>query len=129
MTAAGHATGAVSLNLASGGHLSHGMKLNASAIFYKPDHYELDPKTELIDFDRAIGLDPELAGTYADRGRVHELKADRDDAIADYRKALSLKSRGTYDDKAKAMAEQRLAALSAVNPVGGAEEVARQPEP
>src|SRR5215208_8048893 len=31
----------ISMNLASGGHLSHGMKLNASAIFYKPDHYEL----------------------------------------------------------------------------------------
>ena len=41
----------ISLNLASGGHLSHGMKLNASALFFKPDHYELDPKTELIDFD------------------------------------------------------------------------------
>jgi glycine hydroxymethyltransferase len=41
----------ISLNLASGGHLSHGMKLNASAIFYKPAHYELDPKTETIDFD------------------------------------------------------------------------------
>ena len=41
----------LSLNLASGGHLSHGMKLNASAIFYKPAHYELDPKTEQIDFD------------------------------------------------------------------------------
>ena len=41
----------ISLNLASGGHLSHGMRLNASAIFYKPDHYELDPTTELIDFD------------------------------------------------------------------------------
>lgn len=41
----------VSLNLASGGHLSHGMKLNASAVFYKPAHYELDPKTERIDFD------------------------------------------------------------------------------
>ncbi|MDP9174396.1 MAG: serine hydroxymethyltransferase [Planctomycetota bacterium] len=40
----------ISLNLASGGHLSHGMKLNTSAIFYKPDHYELDPKTEQIDF-------------------------------------------------------------------------------
>ena len=26
----------ISLNLASGGHLSHGMKLNTSAIFYKP---------------------------------------------------------------------------------------------
>jgi glycine hydroxymethyltransferase len=41
----------ISLNLASGGHLSHGMKLNTSAIFYKPAHYELDPKTETIDFD------------------------------------------------------------------------------
>ena len=41
----------ISLNLASGGHLSHGMKLNASAIFYRPDHYELDPKTEQIDFN------------------------------------------------------------------------------
>ncbi|MGA3065473.1 MAG: serine hydroxymethyltransferase [Tepidisphaeraceae bacterium] len=41
----------ISLNLASGGHLSHGMKLNTSAIFYKPDHYELDPKTERIDFN------------------------------------------------------------------------------
>jgi glycine hydroxymethyltransferase len=40
----------ISLNLASGGHLSHGMKLNTSAIFYKPSHYELDPKTETIDF-------------------------------------------------------------------------------
>src|SRR5918912_1810112 len=38
----------LSLNLASGGHLSHGMKLNTSAIFYKAEHYELDPKTEQI---------------------------------------------------------------------------------
>src|SRR5687768_14374616 len=41
----------ISLNLASGGHLSHGMKLNTSAIFYSPAHYELDPKTETIDFN------------------------------------------------------------------------------
>jgi glycine hydroxymethyltransferase len=26
------------------------MKLNTSAIFYKPSHYELDPRTEMIDF-------------------------------------------------------------------------------
>jgi len=51
----------ISLNLASGGHLSHGMKLNASAIFYKPDHYELDPKTETIDFNSV-------------RAKAHELK-------------------------------------------------------
>src|ERR1051326_544828 len=41
----------LALNLSSGGHLSHGMKLNTSAIFYKPDSYELDPKTETIDFN------------------------------------------------------------------------------
>ncbi|HEY8666128.1 MAG TPA: serine hydroxymethyltransferase [Tepidisphaeraceae bacterium] len=41
----------ISLNLSSGGHLSHGMKLNTSAIFYRPGHYELDLKTETIDFD------------------------------------------------------------------------------
>src|SRR5438270_7504510 len=40
----------ISLNLASGGHLSHGMKLNTSAIFYKPEFYELDPNTQTIDF-------------------------------------------------------------------------------
>jgi len=41
----------LSLNLASGGHLSHGMKLNTSAIFYRPEHYDLDPQTEQIDFN------------------------------------------------------------------------------
>ena len=41
----------LALNLSSGGHLSHGMKLNTSAIFWKPDFYELDPKTETIDFN------------------------------------------------------------------------------
>jgi glycine hydroxymethyltransferase len=41
----------LSLQLSSGGHLSHGMKLNTSALFWKPDHYELDPKTETIDFE------------------------------------------------------------------------------
>ncbi|MDB5304881.1 MAG: serine hydroxymethyltransferase family protein [Phycisphaerales bacterium] len=51
----------ISLNLASGGHLSHGMKLNTSAIFYKPSHYELDPKTETIDFNSV-------------RAKAHEIK-------------------------------------------------------
>src|SRR4051812_23245494 len=41
----------LALNLSSGGHLSHGMKLNTSAIFFKPDFYELDPETETIDFN------------------------------------------------------------------------------
>jgi len=50
----------LSLNLASGGHLSHGMKLNASAIFFKPDHYELDTKTEQVDFDNVRARAKEL---------------------------------------------------------------------
>ena len=50
----------ISLNLASGGHLSHGMKLNTSAVFYKPAHYELDPKTETIDFDSVRAKAKEL---------------------------------------------------------------------
>src|SRR3954464_3524027 len=39
------------INLSSGGHLTHGMKLNASAIFYKPDFYGRDPKTETMAFN------------------------------------------------------------------------------
>ena len=50
----------ISLNLASGGHLSHGMKLNTSAVFYKPAHYELDPATETIDFNSVRALAKEL---------------------------------------------------------------------
>jgi glycine hydroxymethyltransferase len=50
----------VSLNLASGGHLSHGMKLNASAIFYRVGHYELNAKTETIDFDSVRAKAQEL---------------------------------------------------------------------
>jgi glycine hydroxymethyltransferase len=49
------------IQLSSGGHLTHGMKLNASAIFYKPDFYALDPKTETIDFDSV-------------RAKAHEVK-------------------------------------------------------
>ena len=40
----------LSINLASGGHLSHGMKLNVSAKVFNPVHYELDA-SERIDFD------------------------------------------------------------------------------
>jgi glycine hydroxymethyltransferase len=50
----------ISLNLASGGHLSHGMKLNTSAIFWKAGHYELDPKTETIDFNSVRAQAKEL---------------------------------------------------------------------
>src|SRR5688500_19144952 len=50
----------LSIRLSAGGHLSHGMKLNTSAILYKPDHYELDPKTEQIDFNSVRAKAKEL---------------------------------------------------------------------
>ena len=50
----------LSLQLSSGGHLSHGMKLNTSAIFWKPEFYELDPKTETIDFNSVRAKAKEL---------------------------------------------------------------------
>lgn len=75
----------ISLNLASGGHLSHGMKLNTSAIFYKPAHYELDAKTEQIDFGsvRAQGAgieaedDPVRIQRVSARDRLRQVPADR----------------------------------------------------
>ena len=47
-----------SLMLKDGGHLSHGMSINFSGIFYRPVHYPLhyaagDPKHEQIDYDAA----------------------------------------------------------------------------
>ncbi|MCC6320629.1 MAG: serine hydroxymethyltransferase [Phycisphaerales bacterium] len=48
-----------SLVLKDGGHLSHGMKINFSGIFYKPVHYPLHydkahPELERIDYDAAM---------------------------------------------------------------------------
>ncbi len=39
------------LNLAHGGHLSHGSAVNTSGILYHPIGYNLDPKTGRIDYD------------------------------------------------------------------------------
>jgi glycine hydroxymethyltransferase len=41
----------LSLPIKSGGHLSHGLKVNFSGTFYKIVDYDLDPKTELLDYD------------------------------------------------------------------------------
>src|SRR5918993_3232211 len=74
------------IQLSSGGHLTHGMKLNASAIFYKPEFYELDPKTELIDFNsvraKAKELKPKMIlGGYSAYPRVIDFAKFRE--IAD----------------------------------------------
>ena len=41
----------LSLPISSGGHLSHGLKVNFSGIFYNVVDYQLDPESERIDFD------------------------------------------------------------------------------
>ncbi len=39
------------LNLAHGGHLSHGSPVNSSGLFYKPVAYSVNEATGLIDYD------------------------------------------------------------------------------
>jgi len=41
----------LSLPIKSGGHLSHGLKVNFSGTFYEIHDYDLDPETELLDYD------------------------------------------------------------------------------
>ena len=41
----------MSMSLATGGHLTHGYKLNFSGKLYKVVHYLVSPKTEQLDFD------------------------------------------------------------------------------
>jgi len=52
------------MELAHGGHLSHGMKINVSGKFYKTFGYGVDPDTERIDMDdvrrRALELRPDI---------------------------------------------------------------------
>ncbi|MGB2820019.1 MAG: serine hydroxymethyltransferase [Phycisphaerae bacterium] len=52
------------MELAHGGHLSHGMKINISGKFYKTFGYGLDPDTERINMDdvrrRALELRPDI---------------------------------------------------------------------
>lgn len=50
------------MELAHGGHLTHGMKLNFSGRFYNPHAYGVDPNTYLVDMDvvreRALEVKP-----------------------------------------------------------------------
>jgi len=54
----------LSLDLASGGHLSHGLKANLSGRWFGAHHYGVDPDTEVVDYDalerRAIEVQPKL---------------------------------------------------------------------
>lgn len=44
------------MNLAHGGHLTHGSPVNVSGRIYKPIPYGVDPKTETIDYDEIAKL-------------------------------------------------------------------------
>lgn len=44
------------LDLAHGGHLTHGMKLNSSGILYRFHHYGVQADTHLLDFDQVARL-------------------------------------------------------------------------
>src|SRR5206468_1062664 len=46
----------LAMDLAQGGHLTHGMKLNYSGRWYPTIGYGLDPKTERIDYDGIVRL-------------------------------------------------------------------------
>ena len=46
----------LAMDLAQGGHLTHGMKLNFSGRWYPTIGYGLDPKTERIDYDGIVRL-------------------------------------------------------------------------
>ncbi|TGK12493.1 serine hydroxymethyltransferase [Leptospira fletcheri] len=44
------------MNLAHGGHLTHGSPVNISGRYYRPIPYGVDPKTETIDYDSIASL-------------------------------------------------------------------------
>ena len=48
------------MNLSSGGHLTHGSKVNFSGILYESYSYDLDPKTETINYDEVEKLALEI---------------------------------------------------------------------
>ncbi|MFT5218615.1 MAG: glycine hydroxymethyltransferase [Planctomycetota bacterium] len=50
----------LSLNLAAGGHLSHGAAPNLSGRWFESHHYGVSPETGLIDYDEADRLAKEL---------------------------------------------------------------------
>jgi glycine hydroxymethyltransferase len=44
------------LNLLHGGHLTHGSPVNRSGKYYQVAHYEVDPETERINYDRVAEI-------------------------------------------------------------------------
>ncbi len=48
------------MNLLHGGHLTHGSSVNRSGKLYKVSHYNVDPETEKIDYDKLEALAKEV---------------------------------------------------------------------
>ena len=48
------------MSLLVGGHLSHGSSVNRSGMFYNAQHYNIDPKTELLDYDAILAKAQEV---------------------------------------------------------------------
>jgi glycine hydroxymethyltransferase len=46
----------LAMDLAHGGHLTHGMKINFSGVFYKPIHYGVRKEDYLLDYDSVRAL-------------------------------------------------------------------------
>ncbi len=73
----------LAMDLACGGHLTHGMKINFSGISYNIVSYKVDPKTETIDYDQVEALAKEhkpkliLAGASA-YSRIIDFKRFRE---------------------------------------------------
>ena len=68
----------------------------------------------LSDLDMAITKGFNNAGTYYARGRCHQLKDNKEAAVADYRKALELTATDDYAKHAQTQAHQRMAELGAL---------------
>ncbi len=98
------------LDLAHGGHLSHGSSVNSSGIFYKAVGYQVDESTGLINYDKmeaqALEIRPKMiiagASAYSrdwDYQRMREI-ADKIGAIllADIAHPAGLIARGLLND-------------------------------
>ena len=48
------------LDLSHGGHLTHGSKVNFSGILYESHFYEIDPETEILNYDHVLKIAREL---------------------------------------------------------------------
>jgi len=98
------------LNLAHGGHLSHGSAVNSSGILYEPIAYEVEEESGIIDYDKmeevALREKPKLllagASAYSrdwDFERMREI-ADKIDALlmADIAHPAGLIAKGILND-------------------------------